>query len=109
MGVSLVMKPGRLVLAAVMGLAVTSIASAQERRKPVSKPVPRYPELAKRMTLTGAVKLEAVVGPDGAVKHITVLGGHPILVNAAVDAVKEWKYEPSKAETVEQINVAFKP
>jgi TonB-like protein len=51
------------------------------------------------MTLTGAVKLEAVVGPDGAVKHITVPGGHPILVNAAVNAVKERKYEPSKAET----------
>ena len=86
-----------------------AVASAQEARRVVSKRPPHYPELAKKMNLTGTVKLEVLVGPDGAVKHVSVLGGHPILVNATVDAVKEWKYESARAETVEQINVAFKP
>ena len=98
-----------MLCAAVASLAFAALVSAQEGRKPVSKPAPHYPELAKRLNLTGTVKVEAVVGPDGTVKRVTVMGGHPILVSATVDAVKEWKYEPSKTETVEQINVAFKP
>lgn len=93
----------------VAGLALASIASAQEGRKALSKPAPHYPELAKRLNLTGTVKLEVVVGPDGGVRRVNVVGGHPILVNATVDAVKEWKYEAAKTETVEQVNVAFKP
>lgn len=103
------MRTGKLVCAGLIYLALSSVAFAQEGRKAISKPTPHYPELAKRLNLSGTVKVEAVVAADGAVKNVRVLGGHPILVTATVDTVKQWKYEPSKTESVEQINVAFKP
>ena len=98
--------PIRLLIAL---LAVTACVSAQELRKPIAKPAPRYPEIAKRMALVGTVKVEVLVGADGKVKNVTVLGGHPILATATVDAVKEWKFEPSKAETVISLSFDFKP
>jgi protein TonB len=52
---------------------------------------------------------EAVISPDGQVKNVEVVGGHPLLVNAAVDAVKQWKYAPAKAETPIELQFHFQP
>ena len=92
-----------------MCLAIAMVASAQEGRKAISKTMPRYPDIAKRMNLVGTVKVEAVIGPDGKVKNVNVVGGHPILVSVTVDAVKEWRYEPAKSETVATLSFDFKP
>ena len=52
-----------------------------------------YPEMAKKLGLTGVVKLEVLVAPNGDVRNVKVLGGNPLLAEAAVTAVKQWKYE----------------
>jgi TonB family protein len=60
--------------------------------------LPEYPAIAAAMKLNGAVQLEAVVRPDGRVKQIRVLGGHPILGDAAGRAVMQWRYQPAKGK-----------
>ena len=82
-------------------------ASATSDRKVASKVSPVYPELAKRMHLHGTVKVEAVVRPNGAVKTTRVLGGNPVLVDAALEAVGKWKFEPAQAESTEVVQVVF--
>ncbi len=55
---------------------------------------PVYPELAKKARIQGVVRLVALVGTDGAIEKLRLLSGHPLLVKAAMDAVKQWRYEP---------------
>jgi len=99
-------------LALVLGLAPMGIAAQNEGsteivRKVRSRVAPQYPELARRMGLTGIVKIEVVVSPDGTVKEARVSGGHPVLANAALDAVKKWKFEPSGGESTGTVSVRF--
>ena len=63
-------------------------AQAQEllTRKVKTKVTPVYPDPARRMSISGTVKLSVGVGPNGTVKDTKVVGGHPLLVNAATDA-----------------------
>jgi TonB family protein len=69
--------------------------------------VPEYPEIAERMKLVGIVQVEAIVNPDGTVREVRVIGGHPLLAEAMVRAVKQWKYQPAPKETVEPIKFSF--
>jgi protein TonB len=55
---------------------------------------PSYPELAKRARIQGTVLLHAVISREGRIEALQVMSGHPLLVNAAVDAVKQWVYRP---------------
>jgi len=66
-----------------------------EPSKLIVKVSPVYPDLARKAHVSGAVHLEAVVDEEGNIATIKVLRGHPLLVNAAVDAVKQWKYPPT--------------
>ena len=68
---------------------------------------PDYPTVARQMRVTGTVRLEATVAPDGKVRDTKVLGGSPLLVQEAVTAVKKWKYEEASKETVETVEVIF--
>ena len=65
------------------------------KRKVRSKVVPDYPQLAKQMNVTGKVKIEATIAADGHVVSTRVVGGSPLLVNAALDAIKRWRFEPA--------------
>ena len=96
-----------IALTANLEAAQSSSASATSDRKVASKVAPVYPDLAKKMHLHGIVKVEAVVRPNGAVKTTRVLGGNPVLVDAALDAVGKWKFEPAQAETTEVVQVTF--
>ena len=69
--------------------------------------VPEYPEIAERMKLIGIVQVEAMVNPDGTVRDVRVIGGHPLLAEAMVRAVKQWKYQPTPRETVEPVKFSF--
>ncbi len=82
-------------------------AQDSEGRKIVSKVAPRYPELARRMQIHGAVRLDVVVEPNGTVKTIQVKGGHPILAQAAQEAVEKWRWEPAPHETTQPVEVKF--
>lgn len=76
-------------------------------RKIKSKIDPKYPDLARQFQLSGKVKVEVTVSPDGIVKKTRVVGGNALLVGAALEAVKQWKYEPSPKETVELTEIFF--
>jgi len=90
-----------------------SFTLAQEqpeaKRKIVNKVVPVYPELASKMQIRGTVKLEVVVAPNGKVKSTAVIGGSPVLVKAAVDAIEKWKWAPAPQETKELLELNFHP
>ena len=79
------------------------------KRKIITKIVPSYPGLARKMDITGSVKIEALVLPNGSVKSTQTLGGHPVLAQAAVDAVRTCKWEPALHETKEIIIFNFHP
>lgn len=103
-----------LILTAVTLSLMTTVASAQTAsastnsdRKVASRVAPVYPELARKMHIRGLVKVEAIVRPNGTVKSTRVLGGNPVLVDAAQDAVGKWKFEPAQGETTEVVQVAF--
>jgi len=73
---------------------------------------PQYPPLARQARVQGTVVLQAVIGKDGTVQNLQVLSGHPMLTRGAMDAVKQWRYEPCylNGEPVEvdrQININF--
>jgi TonB family protein len=61
----------------------------------VSQPRPMYPPEAKAARVQGMVELQAIIGRDGTVQSLTVVQGHPLLVHAALDAVKQWVYKPT--------------
>src|SRR5689334_12663482 len=78
-------------------------------RKVVNRVVPSYPELAKTMNLHGTVKVEALVLPNGSVKSTKIVGGHPVLAQAAERAVQKWRWVPAAKETSEPVEVHFDP
>jgi len=95
-------------------LACGSAASAQSaspdqgaKRQVKSKVDPAYPALAREMHVNGKVKIEVNVAADGSVRNTKVLGGSPLLVRAALDAVKGWKYEPATKESTETVEFVF--
>src|SRR5208282_5574735 len=78
------------------------------KRKTKTTVTPSYPELARRMKIAGVVKVQVTVAADGTVKDTRLLGGHPILVNAVIDAVKRWRFETG-SETKENLEFRFAP
>ena len=78
-------------------------------RKVRNKVTPSYPELAKRMNLTGVVKILLTISPNGTVKEAKLLGGHPLLANAALDAVRKWRFEAGPEESTGIVEFDFNP
>ena len=56
---------------------------------------PGYPESARQMQLQGPVVLDVRIGVDGSVQDMALVSGQPLLVQAAKDAVKQWRYQPT--------------
>jgi protein TonB len=74
---------------------------------------PVYPALARQMRVQGSVELLANIGKDGSITKVTTISGDGVLVRAAIDAVKQWKYKPyylddQPVEIQTQITVNFK-
>ena len=78
-------------------------------RRAKSKVQPAYPDLARKMNISGTVKIEVTVLPNGTVKDARVVGGHPVLANAALDAARKWRFEPAAAESTGVIDFKFEP
>lgn len=76
-------------------------------RKVKTSVKPAYPDVARKMHITGTVRLEATVAADGKVRDTRVIGGSPMLAQEASDAVKKWKYEEAPKETVETVEVVY--
>jgi TonB family protein len=76
-------------------------------RRAKTKVQPSYPELAHKMNISGIVKIEVTVAPNGTVKEARVVGGHPVLAQSALDAAKRWRFEPAAAESTGIIDFKF--
>ena len=94
------------ILSGVPGFSQSG-STDESKRKVKSKTAPGYPELARRMNVSGKVKIEVVITPDGHVKSTRVVGGHPLLVQACQDAVKEWKFVAAPEETTQVVEFEF--
>ena len=79
----------------------------EAKRKVRTRVVPEYPALAKQLNVTGKVKIEATISADGRVINTRVVGGSPLLVNSALAALKQWRFEPAPKDTVEVIEFEF--
>jgi len=84
----------------------TAQSSDLYRRAKVKVP-PVYPDLARKMSLAGTVKIEVTVAPNGVVKDARVVGGHPVLAGAALDAARRWRFEPAPSENSGVIEFKF--
>ena len=82
-------------------------ASDPADRKIVYHQDPDYPAIAAQMNLHGTVKLKIWINSDGDVRRLEYIGGHPLLAQSALKAVKDWKYEPGPKETTAQVEVKF--
>ncbi len=89
------------VAAAAAALFTTGFVLAQQSSSDESK-------RNKRMNVSGKVKIEVIITPDGKVRSTRVIGGHPLLVQACQDAVKEWKFFPAPEETTQVIEFDFR-
>jgi protein TonB len=74
----------------------------------LTKVDPVYPALARQARISGDVRLSALIGTDGHVQRIVVVSGHPLLIPAALEAVKQWVYAPIPAAGAVQVIVPFR-
>jgi protein TonB len=77
------------------------------------QPQPVYPEITKIAHIQGTVALQAVIAVDGTIKDLKVMSGHPLLIAAALEAVRAWRYQPTKlngepVEVLTEIDVNFR-
>lgn len=91
------------------GVKVLSVSemTGNERRL-VRRVEPEYPDTLRHMGIGGNVRLELTIAAKGAVETVAVLGGNPILAEAAVKAVRQWVYEPGP-QTRMEVNIPFDP
>src|SRR6516225_225136 len=89
--------------------AVAQTQNDEIIRRAKSKVQPSYPDLARKMNITGTVKIEVIVAANGTVKEARVVGGHPVLANAALDAAKKWRFEPAANDSTGVIDFKFEP
>jgi TonB family protein len=105
-GLGLMAVLGGVVVVAPKALAQDATTDAAKRKVRV-KVSPQYPDLARQMNVTGKVKIEATIAADGHVTATHVVGGSPLLVNAALDALKKWRFEPGPKATTEVVEFSF--
>jgi len=80
--------------------------------EPIFRPEPQYPALARQMRISGTVELEGVIGTDGHLRELRIVSGHPLLARAALQAVSQWIYKPTRlngdpVEVIAPITVTF--
>jgi TonB family protein len=107
----------RIAVALFVLLSVLTLGPSRARsqeapqglRKVVTKVMPQYPSLARTMNIQGVVRAEVLVAPNGTVKSVEIKGGHPLLAQAAQNALREWRWEPAAHETHESVELKFNP
>jgi TonB family protein len=96
-----------LLTASARSAFAQDLDTSRQARELVHKVAPIYPDLARRLQISGIVKLRATVAPNGSVKFIEQVGGNPVFMKAAQEAVANWKYAPAPNETRELIEIRF--
>lgn len=105
-------EPVRRIVKATPTPAPIRVNTGVQEAKLIHRVMPVYPKLAIPLRVSGAVRLTAVIGADGRIRELQVLTGHPLLVPAAVNAVREWVYQPTMlngapVEVLTDITVTF--
>jgi protein TonB len=75
--------------------AIIPVGGRVQNAKLIRNPQPIYPQIAKSARISGTVELSAIIGEDGHIQELKVVSGHPLLRQAALDAVKQWVYQPT--------------
>jgi protein TonB len=88
------------------------VSTGVQAAKLIAQVKPVYPALAKQAGVAGTVRLTAIIGRDGTIRNLQVMSGHPLLTPAALEAVKQWRYQPTllnddPVEVITQIDVNF--
>ncbi|MGA9072286.1 MAG: energy transducer TonB [Terracidiphilus sp.] len=99
-------KRRRLILAGALALAFTFPCVAEDRAIDQRVP-PEYPELAKRMRITGVVKMSVTVDASGKVTEVKTISGNRVLAVAAEEAVRKWKFEPGDGVATLEVSMTF--
>jgi len=103
-------KAGFRVLQAAAFTAIVALAlpvRAGDTRAVKSRVAPLYPEIAKRMRISGEVQLQATVDAQGKVKDVKPVSGNHMLEAAAADAVRQWKFVPGDGDSVVTVTINF--
>ena len=101
-----------LAVLGALGIGLSPQGFGQQSNGPrqiVARVLPRYPDLARSMRLEGMVKVTVTVAPNGTVRSVQALGGHPLLIKATQDALAKWKWAQSAQETTEMVELRFHP
>ena len=89
-------------------LAPAADAGVPDTTRTATKKVkPVYPEMARKVRLAGTVKLTVLITPQGKVKSVEVIGGHPVLVVAATEAARQWQFATAQKESTEILVFEF--
>jgi len=95
-------------LSLCVALSVSCLsASDKTDRNVLQHDDPEYPAIAAKNNLHGVVKLRIWIAPDGSIRRVEYIGGHPLLAESAVKAVKNWRYETAKQESTQIVEVPF--
>jgi TonB family protein len=106
---------GLVIFTFILGVFCGAHASAQtyepgdNDRKVIKRVDPEYPETLKQLYIGGVVRVEATVAPNGTVLSTKLVGGSPILGQAAMKAIKQWKYAPAGGEQTITVKIDFDP
>jgi periplasmic protein TonB len=75
-----------------------SVGGAVQQAMLTHRVEPGYPPLARQLRVSGQVHLRAIISTDGSIESLQVMDGHPLLVQSALDAVRQWHYQPTKLD-----------
>jgi TonB family protein len=90
------------------------VGAAVQSSRAIEKTTPNYPALARQAKVQGSVSLSVILSKAGGVQSVDVISGHPLLIPAAIEAVKQWRYKPTllngnpvEVETTVDINFSL--
>ncbi len=95
------------ILLCLILLVGAGTAADQVERKVARREEPQYPEIARKLNLHGMVRLKIWINSDGTVRRLEYVGGHPLLAESALKAVKGWKYEAGPKESTAAVELKF--
>ena len=93
----------------VLALTFVTVAAVAQDLQPkvLKKVVPAYPDILKKMNVSGTVRVEVTINPDGSVKDVENRGGNAIFVDSVAAAVHNWKYAPADHQRTTEVSVTF--
>jgi TonB family protein len=95
--------------AGVLSMPLIAQSEQAGARKVITRVEPKYPPTLERLYIGGIVRLQVNIAANGVVESAHLIGGNPILGQAAIAAVKQWKYTPAKSKTQQTERLEFDP